>query len=327
MVAIIVIGICVIIALIAYIRVRKVPKVGSLALVTGGVKTGKSTLSVHLAIRTYKKNRLKWKVQKILRKVFKFMPAMEEPLLYSNVPLAGIKYVPLTIDLLLRQERFRYRSVVYIQEASLVEDSMLFKNMEINERLLYFNKLIGHETRGGTIIYDTQAIQDCHYAIKRSISSYLWIHHNTKIPFFVLVYVREMFYSEDGAGVNVFNEDVEKTLLITIIPKAIWKRFDAYCYSALTDHLEVNDHTVYLPKIRFTTPLHARKTRKHKLRTKTILSLRKALEEEKYDQKNLPLRKGSRMAAPGTSSDLPVPDNLGEQRNHGAGDVRGNDEQ
>ena len=79
------------------------------------------------------------------------------PLIYSNVPLA-MPYVPLTDDLLLRKKRFVYGSVIYVQEASLVADSQLIRDMDVNERLMLFNKLIGHETKGGVIIYDTQCI-------------------------------------------------------------------------------------------------------------------------------------------------------------------------
>ena len=157
----------------------------------------------------------------------------------------------------------------------------MFKDMDINERLLYFNKLIGHETRGGGIIYDTQAIQDCHYAIKRSISSYIWIHHNIKIPFFILVYVREMFYSEDNSSVNVFNEDVEETLLRIIVPKSIWKKFDAYCYSKLTDDLERVTETNFIPKRKFNMTMAQKRNINKRLRTDRVISVRKAIKERK----------------------------------------------
>lgn len=270
-----------VIFLFLFLKLRKVPKCGSLTLITGGVKTGKSTLSIHLVLRMYRKAKFRWKVYMLLRKFLRFLPVREKPLFYSNVPIAGVDYVEITDDLLLREKRFAYRSVAYIQEASLVADSQLFRDTDTNERLLYFNKLIGHETRGGSIVYDTQCIQDCHYAIKRSVSSYFWIHHNVKIPFFVLVYVREMFYSEDGSGVNVFNEDVEETLLRIIIPKSIWKRFDAYCYSKLTDHLPVEKSTKFIPKRKFAMSMQTKRSITLRLRTDKIVRLKKALQAKK----------------------------------------------
>ena len=149
----------------------KVAKIGSLCLVNGGVKCGKSTLSVSIVRSEYKSRVRKTKFMNFFRKLF-HKPLKELPLLYSNVPLA-CPYVPLTDDLLLRKKRFVYGSVIYCQEASLVADSQLIRDMDINQRLLLFNKLIGHETKGGVIVYDTQCISDLHYSIKRCLSNYI----------------------------------------------------------------------------------------------------------------------------------------------------------
>lgn len=238
---------------VVFRKLFKVPKIGCLGLVTGGVKCGKSMLSVWLAVRKYRSQRRKWKLRcffiKVFNKLFrKEFSLPEEPLLYSNVKLAGVKYTLLTKDMLLRNVRLSYGSVAYIQEASLVADSMSFKQGdEFNERLLLFNKLFGHETKGGYLIYDTQCIGDTHYAVRRSLSAYFWIHHLVKIPFFCLLYVREMFFSEDNSAMNMVGEDVETELRIIVIPKRVWKMYDAYCYSALTDSLQRARDDLYEP--------------------------------------------------------------------------------
>lgn len=225
----------------------KVPKVGCMALVSGGVKTGKTTLAVYLAYKNWQRNHRRWRVRSFFKAIF-HLPKDEEPLLYSNIPLA-VPYVPITKELLLRENRFRYGSSIYISEASLVADSQLIRDPVLNERLLHFNKLIGHSTRGGQIIYDTQSITDLHYSIKRCLSEYLYIHHLVKwIPFFLLAYVREERYSEDGSVVSVHSDDVEETLRKVIIPKRVWKLFDPYCYSKMTDHLPVVSKVVRLKK-------------------------------------------------------------------------------
>lgn len=234
----------------------KVPKVGSLALVTGGVKSGKSTLSVAIVRREYKARCRSIKIKNFFNKMFN-RQLIEMPLIYSNVPLA-MPYVPLTDDLLLRKKRFVYGSVIYVQEASLVADSQLIKDMDINQRLLLFNKLIGHETKGGVLIYDTQCIGDVHYSVKRCLSNYFYIHHLTKwIPFFLVAYVQECRYSDDGSTITTSNEDVENTLKRVIIPKSNWKYFDCYCYSVLTDELPV-EKTIQ-PNNKKTADLKARK--------------------------------------------------------------------
>lgn len=280
----IIVVILVIVLLVIFFKIFKIPKVGCLGMVTGGVKCGKSMLSVWLAVRMYKKQRRKWKIKcffiKLINKLFKKkMKFPEEPLLYSNVRLAGVRYTLLTTDIILRKVRPAYKSVVYIQEASLLADSMYFKDMDVNERLLLFNKLYGHETHGGYLIYDTQTISDNHYAVRRCLNSYFWIHHNVKIPFFVLLYVREFFFSEDESTVNTVQDDVEVGLKIIVIPKRVWKMYDAYCYSIFTDSLPVLKKEVYIPRPKF--------FRRADLKTKRLVSLKrfKSIEEYKISSK------------------------------------------
>ncbi len=231
----------------------KVPKIACVSLTTGGVKSGKSTFSVYLAISTYKRIHRRWKVRKVFQTLFN-KPIDEEPLLYSNIPLS-VPYVPITLELLQRKIRPRYGSVAYVNEASLLCDQMLYKDDELSERLTLFNKLFGHETCGGYLVYDTQCIGDVHYAVKRSLSNYFYVHHLEKrIPFFLVAKVREERYSDDmGTITNTYSEDVEENLKTVIIPKSVWKKFDAYCFSVLTDSLPVSDSV-----IKGTTDLKAR---------------------------------------------------------------------
>lgn len=223
----------------------KVPKIGSIGLFTGGVKAGKSTIAVGTALSEYRSRHKAWKIKKFFCKIFN-RPIPEEPLIYSNVPLK-VDYVDLTEDLIFRRKRFRYGSVIYVNEASLLADSQLIRDMELNERLTLFNKLIGHETKGGCIIYDTQCISDNHYSVKRSLSNYVYVHHLTKwIPFFIIAHVREFTYSDDDSTiVNVQTEDTENTLRKVIIRKSTWKKFDTYSWSILTDDLPVEDKIIH----------------------------------------------------------------------------------
>lgn len=240
-------------ALILYflIKISKIPKFGNMVLVTGGVKTGKTTMSVWLAVRQYWRQLRKYYIYNYvlypmfhrIGKLKKKMKLREKPLFYSNVPVAVKNYVPLTTDLIERKKRFRYGSVIYMCESSLVADSQAIKDAYVNEEMLLLNKLIAHETKGGYLFYDTQSISDNHYAVKRCLSSYFYIHHMRKIPFVCLAWVRELKYSEDNSTVNNFESDVEDTLQLVVIPKKVWKLFDCYCYSALTDNLPVVDET------------------------------------------------------------------------------------
>ena len=259
----------IVLGLVLYNKFFKIPKLNNVVLVTGGVKSGKSTMSVHFALRKYRRALIGYHIKSFFLRIFgKKGKIIEKPLLYSNVPLK-CDFVPLTEDLILRKKRFAYGSVIYIQEASLLADSMDYKDEKKNDALRLFNKLIAHETLGGTIIYDTQAVSDCHFSIKRCLSSYFYIHHSIKLPFFVVCYVREMIYSDDEGVMNVFNDDVEFGLRRVIIPKRVWKKFDCYTYSALTDHLPVVDEVVEgekLEHLKSYTYLHLKNEKKESVK-------------------------------------------------------------
>ena len=101
--------------------------------IDGGVKTGKTLVSVVLAIKQYKKNCFKTKVVNVFIKLAnKYLkahnkplkPLRDMPMLYSNMPLNKVKYNDLTLDIILRLVRIPYKSVVLIDEASLLADSM-----------------------------------------------------------------------------------------------------------------------------------------------------------------------------------------------------------
>lgn len=239
-----------VVAILVYFYIRKhfkMPKVGSLSLTTGAVKSGKTTFTLALAYSNYKRVHRRWKVRKFFCKLFK-KPIPEEPLFYSNIPLA-FPYVPLTKELIERKTRFRYGSVIFINEATLLADNSSFKNMALTERIMFFNKLIGHETRGGLLCYDTQAIGDMPAVTRRCLGQYFYVHHLSKwIPFFIVAYVKECRYSEDRSVVSVDTEDVENSLKRVIIRKSIFKKFDCYCYSSFTDNLPVESRQVVLPK-------------------------------------------------------------------------------
>lgn len=244
----IIIIVIVIIALMIFVKWKRL-KLDAVTMINGGVKTGKTTLAVALAIKKYKSNVLKWNIKRIIRKVFKIKKEEEKPSLISNIPL-GVPYVPLTTEIISRIKRIPYKSVVLISESSLLIDSMSYENSLINEQVTLFIKLYGHSTRGGSCFIETQALGDNHYAIKRCIGRYFWIHSLIKwIPFVLVFRVREMAYSDDSASVsNVFNEDIEETLKLVIISKKIWKMFDTYCYSSFTDGLEIENNIIEPPK-------------------------------------------------------------------------------
>lgn len=244
---IILIAVVAIILYVVYRKHFKILKVPSVCLITGGVKCGKSLLSVKLSIKDFKKRHRKWWFfRHILRDKKK-----EEPLYYTNVQISFgsirrkkphrldrcIRFVPLAS--LMRQERYNYKSVIYIQEASLMSDNMDFNNKVRNVELSLYAKLIAHETRGGALYVDTQSVLDIHYAFKRVASTYFFIQKNLNLLLFHVLYVREMINTENG--VNNFVDDVDTTTRKVLIPFWYHYKYNRYEYSYLTDELTVSD--------------------------------------------------------------------------------------
>ncbi len=229
----------------------KYPKIGALAVFVGGVKSGKSAVSVGCTISNWKKAHRHWRVSCFFIKFFNMfrknkVEFPEEPLIYSSIPLRGVPYVPLRREHLLRQVRFNYGSIVFIDEASLVADSQLIKDKEINTQLLLFFKLFGHETRGGKCIVNTHCLTDLHFALKRTTSQYFYLHHLSKyIPFFTLAYMREERFSEDGSATNIYEDDLEDSLKRVLMRSSVFKRYDSFCFSSLTDDLPHDYEIVY----------------------------------------------------------------------------------
>ena len=235
--------------LFLYVKYRKPLNYGNLVLITGGVKVGKTMMSVYLVDKQYKKQRKRWK--RACRKAKrKYQPFPEEPLIYSNMPLkTKWGYSPITEDLILQRKRFRYGSVIYFNEITFIAGSKDIKDDEVNDILLRFYKLIAHETRGGYCFVDTQAVQDAHYALKRSLSTYYMLVKKIWLPFYNIVFFRENLFV-DGENTVAFDTQIDpqdkpeeggRKHYVKLLPHRVWKIYDQYAYSYFTDDLPVDD--------------------------------------------------------------------------------------
>lgn len=250
-----ILGVCILLIWL-YAKFFKIPKLKNIVFVDGSLGAGKTLYSVYLAIRLYKRNVRRYRIAKFLIGAFSFIPvvkerfdAMEKPQLYSNILLRNVEFHKITKDLLYRRNyRFAYHSVVLLDEFSLVADQFCYKDRELSERLSLFMKLFRHETRGGTLILNSQAVSDLHYSVKYVLSDYLYLHHVRKFPFFVAIAMQEMLYSADKDGSNVLNvraTDIEDTNKFVLVPKRYFRYYDSCCYSIFTDGLPV----YYNPKL------------------------------------------------------------------------------
>lgn len=85
---VLIVVVCFIIMALLFWKIYKIPKLGNMTLITGGIKTGKSTLSVYLALRKYRRVLSLWYIKCAFMSVFapkKSKP--EKPLFYSNIPV------------------------------------------------------------------------------------------------------------------------------------------------------------------------------------------------------------------------------------------------
>lgn len=228
-----------IILLLWILRKTKRLKLPNVVIVTGAPKTGKSALCLSLAHKRYIGNVIKWYLGIPIFKLLNHITRQNKeypikPMFYSNIPV-NFKHNRITKEMLHMEVKVPKKSVFFIDEVSLLADSMMFKNDKLNLDLLLFFKTIGHTTYGGSVFMNSQCVGDVHYSIKRVLGSYLYIHHTTKYPLVSVCAVREMVYSDDSQVANNVTEDLDLSMRRLFFFNGIYKKYDCYCYSTLTD--------------------------------------------------------------------------------------------
>ena len=231
-------------------------------MVDGGVKTGKSLITVMLSVKAYRRALIKYYLSVPIVKLINYIryrrmkrgkksklpKVIEKPMLYSNMPLYHVKYNPLTLSIIRGEVRIPHGSVCLCDEATLIADSMssyvgnkeLMKQVQvINEDLTLFLKTYGHMTHGGKFFYNSQQVIDLHFAFKRNTSIYLWVARTRKFPLFCLSEVREVIHDESNDVVNVVTRDVELDDRPLFVSKRWFKYYDRYYLDVLTKHLPV----------------------------------------------------------------------------------------
>lgn len=272
----------VIIFFIFYIRRAKKFKFDSVVMINGGVGSGKSSLSVSLSKRAINKahniwwRRLHiWRYIPIINYLMRIDKNEEEPKLYSNIPIykdinKGIlfrHYVPFTTNHLLRVFRMNRKSVVLIDEASLLANStsgIVSKTNPnakfINQQLTLFLKLIRHELHGNyrnlfggyaNVYYNSQSRNDLHFAFDRVVNQSLYITKSISLPFFKIVWCRDLLLMD--SVVNNYDDDYkeDKSNRWFLLSKKVYKSYNSYAYSFLSDDLDSYVPPIFVYKNRF----------------------------------------------------------------------------
>lgn len=250
--------------LFLYFKFFKLLKLKSIVFIDGSLGTGKSFMSVAVAVRVWKRNVRRYYVRLWLTKALSFIPKMKDaneriaregkPLLYSNIKLRNVEFVRLTKDLMTRNnKRFVKGSVLLIDEFSLMADQMMYKDDKLNEQLTIFFKLFRHEVGAGCLcVINSQSTSDLHYSLKYVLSDYVYIHSRAKFPFFTALRGQELVYCADKNGQNIMNVnqgDIEDNgLKLMLFSNKYYKYYDSYCYSIFSDDFEIVRDTLRYEK-------------------------------------------------------------------------------
>ena len=141
---------------------------------TGGLGSGKTFLSTSTAIVLYRKQRFKVFIHNILRPFDKW----DKPELYSNIPLQITRKrsaIKLEREHLLLQKRIVPRSVVLLDEVDCFANQFLHDNPcivnkkggETDGNFDEFCRFYRHYTKGGYLIFNTQATANENLVIRR----------------------------------------------------------------------------------------------------------------------------------------------------------------
>lgn len=249
----------------------------TLVQVLGASGVGKTSTCVYkakkycnFANRLY--SRRKWFYDKF--KKGKYPKYFEQPLLYSTQPIYdNIKkgklykyYRPLTLDIIYRRKRPNYRSILFEGESSLIANSLDYKDIILSQQLSLHLKLLRQELRGSyrsifgrsypNMITETQSKNDNHFSYDRSITNVLYLCKSKTIPFFKIVWCRDLLLVDSVE--NNFEDDVkeDKSIRWFLVPKRVFKWYDSFAYACLTDNLPKQDYknNIYVFRNMFEIP-------------------------------------------------------------------------
>lgn len=218
-------------------------KYDTLVSFTGGLGSGKTFLSTQTALVLYRKQRLKVRVRNL------FHPKSREllPELYCNIPLKiGFrKYaIRLTKEHLLLQKKIVPRSVCLLDEVDVFANQFQYNNPAIvntkggeeNGNFDEFCRFYRHYTKGGYLIFNTQATANENLTIRRRQNTVITLFHfrTWGIPLllphiFYTVRARNTTLSDDIKTVEENNAEDNMRLVIGFMP--LFRHYDTYCYS------------------------------------------------------------------------------------------------
>ena len=195
---------------------------------TGGLGSGKSFLSVDMAIKLLRKQRrLVW-FKNLFKKKGEKLP---RPLLYTSIPVSISKKenaVILTEKHLLLQEKLVPRSVCFIDEIGSFCSQFDFKakNADVFDEFIRFYR---HYTKNGFIVCNDQCSENIVLQVRRRLNTvYNLMGFRKWFGFFYTVKVRNISVSEEIKTIEEQDTEDNMTTLFGFLP--IRRRYDTHCY-------------------------------------------------------------------------------------------------
>lgn len=242
----------------------------NLVAFTGGLGSGKTFMSVETAVTLYRRQRAKI----IVYNFFHPRDRQELPELYSNIPVRiGFKKmsVRLTEKHLLLQERIKMRSVVLLDEVDCFANQFSYnnpcivdqtgKNPEETGNFDEFCRFFRHYSKGGYLIFNTQATANENLTIRRRQNQIncLFDFRKWGIPIFwknllYTVSCRNITLSDDIKVEETGNAQDNMRICIGFFP--LIRRYDTYCYSGRYDTVPKGVELRHT-KLKTNKPLHA----------------------------------------------------------------------
>ena len=206
---------------------------------TGGLGSGKSFLSVDMAIKLLRRKRREVKWKNLFRKKGSKLP---RPLLYSSIPVRISKKemaVQLTDKHLTLQQKLVQNSVVFIDEIGSFCSQFDFKakNADVFDEFIRFYR---HYTKGGFIVCNDQCSENIVLQVRRRLNTvYNLMGFRKWFGLFYTVKVRNISVSEEIKTIEEQDTEDNMTTLFGIIPWS--RRYDTHCYAPRYQYVPESD--------------------------------------------------------------------------------------
>lgn len=240
-------AVVVIFAIVSMWNQKKVPN-NTIIAFTGGLGSGKTFMAVKQATKHYRRNIIRWYVQKLTSKIFiinKFTKRFtEKPAFYSNIPVRvsvfpfvriwarQLRYEHLTL-----QSRIEEYSTVLIDEIGHFASQYEYDHPLVQQYIQEFIRFFRHYIDGKLILTD-QSSSNIVISIRRRINQiYNLSDFRRYFLFFYRINVSEIHITEDMLTIQQTTELDEIPFFFGLLPFKWFKligllpSYDSRCYS------------------------------------------------------------------------------------------------